>query len=97
MRSPWDASSTSSRPSGGIGGDSGFDSGGVEHRLLGSLIERSTSAPPMSSEGDLHFGGGPTSVRKFLSFFWSDCCSVFVCCVFLFCSVFACCVVLVLC
>ena len=32
------------------------------HGLLGSLIERSTSAPPLSSEGGLNFGEGGGSV-----------------------------------
>ena len=38
------------------------------HGLLGSLIERSTSAPPLSSEGGLSFGDGGGSVSYFLHF-----------------------------
>lgn len=60
IRSPWETNYVSDEDL-----SNGFErGGGVEHRLLGSLIERSTSAPPLSSEGDLHFGHGG-KVRNF--------------------------------
>jgi hypothetical protein len=40
--------------------------GGISHGLLGSLIERSTSAPPMSTDGGLSFGDGSSGVSLFV-------------------------------
>ena len=70
LRSPWGEY--------GRDNEDRFDRvGSAEHRLLGSLIERSTSAPPLSSDGDLHFGHGNVSL----------CCLG---CTVLFCFVFKC-------
>ena len=60
MKSPWGESNYRNE---GDDRTSGISS----HGLLGSLIERSTSAPPLSSEGGLSFGEGGGSVRFYYS------------------------------
>ena len=60
MRSPWGESNYRNDHD---DRNNGYDRGGsISHGLLGSLIERSTSAPPMSTESGLSFGDGHSGV-----------------------------------
>lgn len=61
MRSPWGESNYRNDDDRSNGYDRG-GSGSINHGLLGSLIERSTSAPPLSSESGLSFGDGNSGV-----------------------------------
>jgi len=67
MSSPWGESTYRNNNN---DDDRGFDrgGGGISHGLLGSLIERSTSAPPMSSSDGLMFGDGPGNVSPIIPF-----------------------------
>lgn len=83
MRSPWGESNYRNDPDDRTNGyDRGGGGGSISHGLLGSLIERSTSAPPMSTESGLSFGDGNSAVSYSSSMTVHE--FVFVFCVALF-------------
>ena len=61
MKSPWGESNYSDSGNNN-NNDDRTSSFITSHGFLGSLIERSTSAPPLSSEGGLSFGDAGSSV-----------------------------------